>query len=43
MNTTSNSVTKIGYKAFQDVKNINYDGCIEGSPWGAKSLNGEEV
>ena len=38
--TIPNSVTSIGKWAFTDVLNIVYDGIAEGSPWGAKSMNG---
>lgn len=37
------SVTQIGENAFLDVPNVNYNGTAEGSPWGAKKLNGVEV
>lgn len=33
------SVTDIGMYAFNGVKNINYNGSAEGSPWGAKVQN----
>ena len=33
-------VTTIGEKAFTEVKNVSYSGKAEGSPWGAKALNG---
>ncbi len=38
--TIPNSVTSIGNGAFNNVLNIVYNGTAEGSPWGAKSVNG---
>ena len=35
-----NSVTSIGYYAFPNIANISYTGSAEGSPWGAKCVNG---
>ena len=35
-----NSVTSIGYRAFDDVRNIEYHGSADGAPWGATRLNG---
>lgn len=37
------SVKVIREDAFFDVKNVNYNGTAEGSPWGAKKINGVKV
>ena len=41
--TVPDSVMRIEENAFLDVTNVNYNGIAEGSPWGAKRLNGVEV
>ncbi len=38
--TIPNSVTSIANFAFKGVPSIVYNGTLEGSPWGAKSING---
>lgn len=35
-----NTVTSIGDYAFADIQNVVYNGSAEGSPWGARSVNG---
>ena len=38
--TIPHDVTTIGDYAFEDIPNINYTGTANGSPWGARYLNG---
>ena len=38
--TIPDSVTSIGYRAFSGIANVIYSGTAEGSPWGAKAVNG---
>ena len=38
--TIPNSVTSIADYAFENIKNINYSGNADGSPWGALTVNG---
>ena len=38
--TVPNSVTSIGSDAFYAIRNVNYNGSANGSPWGAKCVNG---
>lgn len=38
--TIPNTVTRIGRRAFYDVRHIEYHGTATGSPWGAWSMNG---
>ena len=38
--TVPNSVTSIGSNAFYAIRNVNYNGSANGSPWGAKCVNG---
>ena len=38
--TVPDTVEKVGSYSFTDVKNVKYQGTLEGAPWGAKALNG---
>ncbi|MBQ1391976.1 MAG: leucine-rich repeat domain-containing protein, partial [Lachnospiraceae bacterium] len=38
--TVPDTVKEVGSSAFLNVKNVKYQGTLEGAPWGAKALNG---